>query len=159
VFIMLNPSIADHELDDPTIRRCLGFCQRWGCGELHVVNLFAVRATNPAHMKLAADPVGPDNLDWVKRAVDAATALGLVVCAWGIHGSYMDQDLTVLAWIGSGRQPMALGVTRDGRPKHPLYVPYAAGLVPFVGRHVEASVIQSKRSHQCLRCAAQIRPL
>ncbi len=55
-FIMLNPSVADHLVDDPTIRKCLGFCRRWGCGELQVVNLFGVRATDPADMRRGRRP-------------------------------------------------------------------------------------------------------
>jgi hypothetical protein len=139
-FIMLNPSTADHLTDDPTIRKCLGFCRRWGCGELHVVNLFAVRATNPADIRKAVDPVGPDNLDWIERSVAMAmnacnlALRGPVVCAWGTHGSYRDQDLTVLGRIEKICKPRTLGLTRDGHPKHPLYVPYGAELVGFAGR-------------------------
>jgi len=138
-FIMLNPSTADGEVDDPTIRKCLGFCRYWKCGELHVVNLFAVRATDPSDMRNADDPVGPDNADCVRHAVDMAVnqvnpdLRGLVVCAWGAHGSYMDQDETVLGWIESLCKPQALGLTRDGHPRHPLYVPYTVELVPFTG--------------------------
>jgi hypothetical protein len=141
-FIMLNPSTADHLVDDPTIRKCIGFCQRWGCGELNVVNLFAVRATDPADMRKASDPVGEDNHEWVRRAVDTTRDFhepqdaGLVVCSWGTHGSYMDRDLTVLGWIEGLCKPMALGLTRDGHPRHPLYVPYSAELVPFAGRRL-----------------------
>jgi hypothetical protein len=127
-FIMLNPSTADHLVDDPTFRRCLGFCRRWGCGELHVVNLFALRATDPRNLRRAADPVGPENRAWVRRA---AAIGGLVVCGWGTHGSYMGQDLTVLRWIEDCCTPLALGITRGGQPRHPLYVPYAARLEPY----------------------------
>ncbi len=139
-FIMLNPSTADAVNDDPTIRRCIGLARRWGCARLAVVNLFAVRATDPADMRKASDPVGPENHDWVIRAVDRAVAAhepadsGPVVCAWGTHGAYMEQDRTVLGWIAGVCTPMALGITRDGHPKHPLYVPYAAALVAFSGR-------------------------
>src|SRR3954454_15761859 len=66
-FIMLNPSTADATNDDPTIRRCIGFARQWGCGRLAVLNLFAVRATDPAEMKRADDPVGPENRDWFDR--------------------------------------------------------------------------------------------
>jgi hypothetical protein len=136
-FIMLNPSTADAVNNDPTVRRCIGLARRWGCGWLLVANLFAVRATRPADMRRASDPVGPDNHEWVTRAVEWATArcdaagAGPVVCAWGTHGAYMDQDRTVLGWIEGVSMPMALGMTRDGHPRHPLYVPYVAGLVPL----------------------------
>lgn len=139
-FVMLNPSTADHLVDDPTIRKCMGFARRWGCGEVRVVNLFAVRATDPRDMMAASDPVGEDNHMWVLRAVDATRDFytpedeGLVVCAWGTHGAYMGQDQTVLGWIEGICRPMALGITKDGQPRHPLYVPYTTEIVPFTRR-------------------------
>jgi hypothetical protein len=134
-FIMLNPSTADANRDDPTIRKCIGFTRRLGCGTLHVVNLFAFRATKPQDMKKASDPVGPRNRDYILRAVTQAN--GPVVCAWGIHGSYRDQDLTVLRWLADmGVRPLALALTKEGHPQHPLLVPYAAAATPFVGRKV-----------------------
>jgi hypothetical protein len=108
----------------------MGFARRWGCGELHVVNLFAFRGTKPAAIGKTLDPVGPENREWVRRAVELASD-GLVVCAWGTHGAFMGQDETVLGWIEGNFRPMALGVTKEGHPRHPLYVPYAAELVPF----------------------------
>jgi hypothetical protein len=128
--IMLNPSTADHEVDDPTIRKVMGFARRWACDELHVVNLFAFRATRPADLREAADPVGPENREWLRRAVELACD-GLVVFAWGTHGAYMGQDKAVLGWIGGLCQPMCLSLTRDGHPRHPLYVPYSARLTTF----------------------------
>jgi len=139
-FIMLNPSTADGDVDDPTIRKCLGFCRHWACGELHVVNLFAFRATEPSDMRNADDPIGPDNFDCVRHAVAKAVnqvdpgLRGFVVCAWGTHGSYRAQDETVLGWIENVCKPQALGLTRHGHPRHPLYVPYTVNLVPFTGR-------------------------
>jgi hypothetical protein len=138
-FIMLNPSSADATTDDPTICKCVGFCKRRGYGTLQVVNLFAVRATDPADIKAADDPVGPENAAWVERALGVSARdpyrHGPVVCAWGVRGAYMDQDLTVLGWLDRlGVQPVSLGVTKDGHPRHPLYVPYTARLTPFAGR-------------------------
>jgi hypothetical protein len=129
-FIMLNPSTADHEFDDPTVRRVMGFGRHWGCDELHVVNLFAYRATKWEQLRASADPAGPENRAWLRRAVELACD-GLVVCAWGTHGAYMGQDRIVLRWIRGLCRPMCLGLTRDGHPRHPLYVPYSAGLTAF----------------------------
>jgi hypothetical protein len=128
--IMLNPSTADHEVDDPTIRKVMGFVRRWGCDELHVVNLFASRATKPADLRQATDPVGSANRAWLLRAIELACD-GLVVYAWGTHGSYLGQDKAVLGWIGGLCRPMCLSLTRDGHPKQPLYVPYSAERIAF----------------------------
>jgi len=148
---MLNPSAADDKVDDPTIRKCLGFCRQWECGTLHVVNLFAVRATEPSDMRKADDPVGPHNTDFVRYAVKMAVIQvdsfpgGPVVCAWGTHGSFKNQDKTVLGLIESLCKPQALGLTRDGHPRHPLYVPYKAELVPFTGTE-KATPIRGRES-------------
>jgi hypothetical protein len=134
-FIMLNPSTADALKDDPTIRRCIGFAQRWGCGQLVVLNLFAFRATDPADLKRAAAPVGPENGAWFDRTLVDDLSVGPVVCGWGVHGAHLGQDVVVISWLHQfGVRPLALGVTKDGHPKHPLYVPYSAELVPFAGR-------------------------
>ncbi len=133
-FIMLNPSTADAERDDATIRKVSALARRWGGGELRVVNLFAYRATHPGDLKRADDPVGPDNAAWLARTVGACR--GPVVCAWGVHGAYLDQDLAVLRLLDGLRVArLALGVTKDGHPRHPLYVPSAAPLLPFAGRN------------------------
>jgi hypothetical protein len=132
-FIMLNPSTADATRNDPTIRRCIGFALRWQCDLLQVLNLFALRATQPNDMKRASDPVGPDNLRWFERVLAKDTAANhLVVCAWGVHGAHRGQDQIVLRWLkDQGITPLALGCTRDGHPRHPLYAPYSARLIPL----------------------------
>jgi hypothetical protein len=127
LFVMLNPSTADAELDDPTIRRCRHFAKREGCGRFAVVNLFAFRATSPADMKAAADPVGPANAFHIMGEAGNAN---LIIAAWGAHGSYMGRDKEVL-WMLSHRDIWRLGITKDGHPKHPLYLPNDAGLVRF----------------------------
>lgn len=118
LFIMLNPSTADGETDDPTIRRCLAFARSWGFERLEVVNLFALRATDPAKVLASDDAVGPENLDRVREAAEGA---GMIVCAWGCHGGHLGQADTVLGWIGN-RRVYALGVTKEGHPRHPLYL-------------------------------------
>jgi hypothetical protein len=139
-FIMLNPSTADAVTDDPTIRRCIGFARRWRCGRLVVLNLFARRATDPASMKRAEDPVGPENQTWFDRTFRDGHDEP-VVCAWGIHGRHMEQDLAVVGWLESyGVKLLALGSTREGHPRHPLYLPRNAELVPFSGRGLTASL-------------------
>lgn len=134
-FIMLNPSTADANNDDATIRRCIGFAQRWGCGRLVVLNLFAFRATDPADLKRVEEPVGAVNRAWFERTLIDDMNTGPVVCGWGVHGEHMGQDQVVLGWLREmGVKPIALGVTRDGHPRHPLYVSYSVELVPFASK-------------------------
>ena len=128
-FIMLNPSTADAEEDDPTIRRCMNFAWSWGFNNLLVLNLFAYRATSPKDLKIASDPVGPNNKHYFK--ISSEVESDRVICAWGAHGSYRGQDKTVLGWLFDlGVTPMALKLTKCGHPGHPLYLPKTAK--PFV---------------------------
>lgn len=85
-------------------------------------------------MKRAEDPVGPENKSWFDRML-AARGDGPVVCAWGVHGEHMAQDLTVLGWLESdGIKPLALGMTRNGHPKHPLYLSCSDQMILFARR-------------------------
>lgn len=125
LIIALNPSTADAERDDPTIRRCIGFAQAWGFQALCVVNLFAWRATLPADLKAAADPVGPDNDAWLRQEARRA---GLVLAAWGVHGVHQGRDAAVRAMLPALH---CLRRTRDGHPAHPLYLPKTLRPVPM----------------------------
>lgn len=129
VWVMLNPSTADALSDDPTCRRCMGFARREGAGGIAVVNLFALRSTDPRALTAHRDPVGPLNDVFVRQAVAGATH---VVCAWGAHGSLRGRSATVsrrLARVGA--RPQCLGVTSTGEPRHPLYLPRNAALAPY----------------------------
>lgn len=120
LFVMLNPSTADEHRNDPTIERCERRARAMGAGGLRIANLCAWRATRPADLKRATDPVGPDNdallADW------HATS-DLTIAAWGVHGTLLGRDQQVLAQMTGPLHH--LGLTRDGHPRHPLYVPYA----------------------------------
>lgn len=115
-FVLLNPSTADASRDDPTIRRCLGFARTWGFGRLEVVNLFALRATDPSALRQAADPVGPRNDEHLRRTVRAADR---VVAAWGNGGRLHGRGDQVMRWLD---RPMVLGWTKARQPRHPLYL-------------------------------------
>lgn len=127
LFVMLNPSTADGSEDDPTIRRCLGFAAQWDFDSLEVVNLFALRATDPAELYKHPDPVGPEN----DAAILAAAArANQIVVAWGGHGAHLDRAAAVARLLASYRL-LALRTTREGHPGHPLYVPASAGLIEW----------------------------
>lgn len=115
-WVMLNPSTADANFDDPTIRRCIGYTMRWGCGGIIVVNLFALRATDPNDLCVSIDPIGSENYHYIFQASWEA---GLTIAAWGIRGKYLGQDEKVLAQLTN---PHYLALTKNGSPRHPLYL-------------------------------------
>jgi len=117
MFIGLNPSTADEMDDDPTVRRCVAFARAWGYGALCMTNLFAYRATDPADMKKAVSPVGWRN-DYCLR--DRASGAGVVVAAWGVHGTHKGRDQSVRLIMPRLHY---LRLTKDGHPAHPLYLP------------------------------------
>lgn len=121
VYVMLNPSTADAYADDPTIRRCISFAQRDGFGGIMVLNLFAYRATDPRELRSATDPVGPENDDRLRRVFELQVSHGLpVVAAWGA-GAPGGRVAAVKALVPELRW-QHLGLTKDGHPKHPLYL-------------------------------------
>lgn len=120
LFIMLNPSTADAEQDDPTIRRCMGFARAMDCGVLVVVNLFAYRSKSPKILTAAPEPVGPENDEHINAAA---------------HGKHQGRDATIVGrLLLSGFDPVSLGETRDGSPRHPLYLSGSCKPLPYRGR-------------------------
>jgi hypothetical protein len=126
-FLMLNPSTADAVRNDPTVRRCIGYAQRWGYATLLVTNIFAFRATLPRVLAAAPDPVGPENDAYI---VQTARTAERVVIAWGIHGRLHDRDRCVIELLRD-IPLLHLGLTREGHPRHPLYVRGDADCAPF----------------------------
>ena len=127
LFIMLNPSTATEFQNDPTVERCERRARTLGFGAFRVTNIFAFRATDPRVMRAQADPVGPENDAAILQSLDwAAGPADRVVCAWGTHGAHLGRGAAVEALLrASGRDLHHLGLTKDGAPKHPLYIGYA----------------------------------
>jgi hypothetical protein len=125
--IGLNPSTADALKDDPTIRRCVDFARRLGCNALEMVNLFAYRSTDPKVLaKLTKEEaIGPENDEMLHQAASRAHH---IVAAWGNRGDLFGRDDEVL-YLLRRYQVDCFGRTKDGSPKHPLYLPRTARLV------------------------------
>lgn len=133
-FIMLNPSTADYKNDDATIRRCIGFAQRWGYDGIEVVNLFGWRTRWSKELKdlmsKGIDPVGPDNDRFM---MEVARTCPLVVCAWGKKGSILERQSIVLKMLREALvSPRAIRITELNTLEHPLYLPKDLGtrLIP-----------------------------
>lgn len=118
LFIGLNPSTADERENDPTIRRCIRFASDWGYGAIYMANLFALRATDPEVMKVHQEPVGIDNNVWLQ---DLARDAGVIICAWGTHGTHKGRDKQVITLLAA-HELKCLGTTKHDHPRHPLYV-------------------------------------
>lgn len=114
--VCLNPSTADERMDDPTIRRCCAFAKSWGFQATCVANLFAIRATDPADMLLADDPVGPDN---DAHLVALSEQADLVVGGWGNDGAHRGRAACVRALLPG---LLCLKQNKSGEPSHPLYL-------------------------------------
>lgn len=124
-FIMLNPSTADHEIDDPTTKRCIGFARQWGFESMWVGNLFALRSTSPRALLEEEDPIGEGNDATIRELVEASV---LVVAAWGAKGNLLKRDTVVKPILQSCK---CLGFTKRGFPRHPLHLPYESALLEF----------------------------
>lgn len=127
-FVMLNPSIADANIDDPTIRKCIGFARQWGYNQLVVANVMAYRATKPTDLPSdIAIAIGPDNANWLEYS---ATYSELIILAWGaptnrFQHAYRIADAILKRIAGQHDTPIeCLGLTKAFGPKHPLFVPY-----------------------------------
>lgn len=128
VWLMLNPSTADAAVDDPTIRRCAVFSRREGAAGMLVLNLFAVRATDPTSMLRHPEPAGEHN-DAVLGAAVELLPDALWIAAWGAHGGHLGRATTVRRALAGTVQLHHLGpYTTAGEPGHPLYLPSTAPL-------------------------------
>ena len=130
LFVMLNPSTATERQNDPTVERCERRARALGFGSFRVCNIFAWRETDPILMRAAEDPVGPGNDSAI---VESCRWADRIVCAWGTHGAHLDRGPAVerLMRAASATPLHHLGLTRDGHPRHPLYVSYATRPIPW----------------------------
>jgi hypothetical protein len=131
LFVGLNPSTADESVDDPTIRRCVGFARAWGFGGLLMGNLFGLRSTDPRGLLEHPAPVGPDADRWLVE-MDAEAAL--TVAAWGTHSPAAVERLKLERAEVVRREVLSsgwkvLGLTAGGEPRHPLYMAASARAV------------------------------
>lgn len=134
---MLNPSIADENVLDPTLRRCRGFAERWGMGSMIVTNLFPLVATDPAELLRAHDRDGEImeaafNVHFTTTQLfnhryidDACKAADVTVVGWGtnVRRKPLADAVAKVYRILEPHHPQCLRATRDGHPQHPLYLP------------------------------------
>ncbi len=135
IFIGLNPSLANEKKNDPTLRRIIGFAEIWGFGRLYVVNLFARISRSPKLLRYCDDPVGSKNDFVLNQNIKywLANDLCQLWIGWGTNGKFMNRDAWVLKKITNKylKKPYIIGLTKEGYPKHPLYVGKNKKLYPY----------------------------
>jgi len=122
LWVMLNPSTADESVLDPTLRRCIRYTEDWGFHRMEVVNLFAFRSTDPAGLDTVADPVGDDNNEQTREAMARASQ---IIVGWGAHRyvRFRAEWVYETCCEHTDWPPLrCLGITKDGQPRHPLYL-------------------------------------
>ena len=125
MFIGLNPSTADEEVDDPTIRRCFNYAKNWGYGGFKMANLFAYRTTLPSNLKKVKYPVGSENDKYI---VTLSKKADITIASWGNNGNLYSRDKQVLSLLPN---LMCLKVNKSGQPAHPLYLKNFLKLTKF----------------------------
>ncbi len=141
LWLGLNPSIADEEKSDPTIRRCIDFSQQWGAGGIVMANAAAFRATDPKVMlAFKGDKIGPENtIRYLEKL--AAGCMNKPIAAWGKHATKIrgegNGELSECAWNRHQELKKFMGpldclrLNKDGSPAHPLYLPKTLRPIPF----------------------------
>lgn len=124
MFLMLNPSTADEEKNDPTITRCIDYADRWGYDGLYVGNLYAIRATQPTHMWYAQrggeDIIGPENNMWLRKM---ARRSEMIIAAWGTPAEPdRVEEIKILLNLTKSTPLHYLKLCNNGMPSHPLYL-------------------------------------
>ena len=126
----INPSTADESIDDATVCRWKGFTLRNSGSKFYVGNVFAYRATDVNELKSVDDPVGANNMKYLRGIIECSDIL---VPCWGAKAklpkelrSHLDSVLNLL--LSSDKPVMCFGKTSAGDPRHPLMLPYSTKL-------------------------------
>jgi hypothetical protein len=128
-FCCLNPSMAGADREDQSSRKFSGFATQLGFGSYITSNLYDFIATDPKFLKKQGYPTSEAN-DAAIRLVARLSAQ--VICAWGAEARGLARPAAVLQLLrAEGATPMALKLTDDGIPRHPLYLPYSCTPVPL----------------------------
>jgi hypothetical protein len=131
---MLNPSTADADKDDVTIRRCIAFARRDGWSGIDVGNLYAYRSTDPMELDEVEDAFGPQNRDYLAKIAEAAARVHApIICGWGACGKRHQQHITLVRFLmrSRGATLACLGKTDDGSPRHPSRLSKTAPIEPW----------------------------
>lgn len=152
-FLMLNPSTADEQKNDPTVERCERRARMWDYPAVIITNLFAVRATDPKDMLAHQNPTGRENDKWIVQAYAEST---MTIAAWGAHGKHLQRSRRVRQDVLGGMPLKCLKYT-GGEPWHPLYLPYSLEPIDLPEwshrkKHIPIAVRREIEGRPCANC-------
>lgn len=78
-FIGLNPSTANEDEPDPTIRRVIQFAKDWGYGGVYMFNLFAIVSSSPEVLLTCKDSIKENGI-YLQELSESGMD---IVFAWG----------------------------------------------------------------------------
>jgi len=120
----VNPSTADENTNDPTIRKDIGFSERQGFGGLLKVNLSAFRSTNPKPARIHV--IGQENTSTHIRKYYEHFGAKQFTAAWGRNGIHFYRESKAI--IHEFPEALCFGKNPDGTPRHTLMLPYSTQL-------------------------------
>ena len=127
----VNPSTADENIDDPTVRKWRGITERNNGNKFIVGNVFAYRSTDVRELTNVQDPVGSEDQ---KHILDVINEADILVPCWGSRKKlpkelWVNLDNFMALLLQSGKPVFCFGKTVSGDPKHPLMLGYDTELV------------------------------
>ena len=117
-FIGLNPSTADEIKNDPTVAKCIRWAKKWDYDMMWMLNIFAIRSTDPKYLRMVHDPIGNENNKYISKITELTTT---VICCWGTGGEFLQRGRQVFNLLNH-ECILCLGTTKLGHPRHPLYL-------------------------------------
>lgn len=122
--IGLNPSTANEEVNDPTIKKVIKIADFNGFGGVYMLNLFGIVSKDPSILKSHHDPIAKQQeyLDYYSQLCSK------IVFAWGNFKEARERSVEVEQAFPNS---YALHINKNGSPKHPLYCKDNSQLIPF----------------------------
>lgn len=130
VMVLMNPSKADANRDDPTTTFCMNVAERDGFGRMLTLNLYAVVGTDPKILTEAKDPIGPHNDDYITRTLAKRRPGDRIVCAWGHAGADDGRRVDVCKML-RGHDLFCFGTVKGGWPRFPRALSKDVAVVPW----------------------------
>ncbi len=137
VFVLLNPSTAGDSVDDRTTMRCVSFAKKLGCGSVELVNIFAYRSRDWRNLRDLSleEATGPENRFYLENALHSGSE---IIVGWGENCTIHHRDYQELSDWFRGYNSNCLGTTREGHPRHPLFVRSDTPIQPFLFPNVSS---------------------